>query len=191
MGGSGSGNFHHWYRPEKKPVVEDCLSFDINDWQRRGFLREGNTYQGTTRWTYANGQSFAVSYQVDAREPGSSFVLFSYQWVWSSTGNSDSASYRVRLTTSELHRGGRRWWFICPLIVNDVPCGRRVGKLYLPPSARYFGCRTCHGLAYTSSQESGKHRCLFRSLAAHLGWDEADVRRVMNQIAKGRNRLDR
>jgi hypothetical protein len=111
MGGSGSGNFHHWYRPEKKPVVEDSLSFDINDWQRRGFVREGNTYQGMTRWTYANGQSFAVSYQVDTREPGGSFVLFSYQWVWRRTGNSDSASYRVRLTTSELHRGGRRWWF--------------------------------------------------------------------------------
>jgi hypothetical protein len=45
-----------------------------------------------------------------------------------------------------------RWSFICPLIVNGRPCGRRVGKLYLPPSARYFGCRHCHGLTYTSAQ---------------------------------------
>jgi hypothetical protein len=189
MGGSGSGNFYHWHRPEKKSVVDDCLSLDVNGWQRHGIVREGSSYQGTTRWTYANGQTFAVNYQVDAREPTCSFVLLSYEWVWRSTGKPDSASYAVRLTTSRLYRGVRRWWFVCPLIVNDAPCGRRVGKLYLPPSARYFGCRTCHRLSYTSSQESGKYQCLFRSMATRLGWDVADVRRVMNQIAKGRNRL--
>ncbi len=27
------------------------------------------------------------------------------------------------------------------LVMNDVACKRRDGKLYLPPSARYFGCR--------------------------------------------------
>jgi hypothetical protein len=33
-------------------------------------------------------------------------------------------------------------------------CGRRVGKLYLPPVARYYGCRTCHDLTYISFQRS-------------------------------------
>jgi hypothetical protein len=28
-----------------------------------------------------------------------------------------------------------------------------VGKLYLPPGARYFGCRRCHELTYRSCQE--------------------------------------
>ena len=42
--------------------------------------------------------------------------------------------------------GGERWWFTCPLKVNDVNCNRRVGKLYLPPGANYFGCRSCHEL---------------------------------------------
>jgi len=29
-----------------------------------------------------------------------------------------------------------------------------VAKLYLPPQGRKFGCRTCHGITYESSQES-------------------------------------
>jgi hypothetical protein len=45
-----------------------------------------------------------------------------------------------------------RWWFICPLVVNDRPCRRRVAKLY--GAGKYFGCRTCKGLAYESSQEA-------------------------------------
>jgi hypothetical protein len=50
--------------------------------------------------------------------------------------------------------GGKRWWFICPLIVHGIACNRRAGKLYLPPGARYFGCRKCHDLTYRSRQEA-------------------------------------
>jgi hypothetical protein len=31
-----------------------------------------------------------------------------------------------------------------------------VGKLYLPPHCRYFGCRHCHDLTYTSCQQHDK-----------------------------------
>lgn len=34
--------------------------------------------------------------------------------------------------------------------------GRRVGKVYLPPGGKYFGCRHCYQLSYRSSQESDK-----------------------------------
>jgi hypothetical protein len=40
--------------------------------------------------------------------------------------------------------------------VEDRPSGRRVGKLYLPPSARYFGCRHCYDLTYNSVQQHDK-----------------------------------
>ena len=29
-----------------------------------------------------------------------------------------------------------------------------MNKLYLPPQAKYFGCRKCHDLSYRSSQEA-------------------------------------
>jgi hypothetical protein len=45
-----------------------------------------------------------------------------------------------------------RWWFVCPLIVNGDPCERWVGKLYLAPGYRYFSCRYCYRLTYTSAR---------------------------------------
>lgn len=39
---------------------------------------------------------------------------------------------------------------------TKVTCQRRVRKLYLPPGAKYFGCRTCYKLTYQSVQEHDK-----------------------------------
>jgi len=46
-----------------------------------------------------------------------------------------------------------RYWFICPLSVNGVYCGRRVGTLYLASGGPYFGCRHCYNLTYESRNE--------------------------------------
>ena len=70
---------------------------------------------------------------------------------------------------------------MCPLVVDNVPCGRRAAKLHLPPRARYFGCRQCHGLTYTSCQESHKDDALFRMLAGRLGTDPAAVRDALRE----------
>ena len=64
----------------------------------------------------------------------------------------------------------------CPLLVNSRPCGRRVGKLYLPPTARRFGCRGCHDLTYMSCQESHRYDRLFRHLATTTGTNEQVVK---------------
>jgi hypothetical protein len=62
-----------------------------------------------------------------------------------------------RLATVQLNIGFRR---LGPrqdaLVVSGSPCYRRVGKLYLPPGGRYFGCRHCYDLTYTSCQEHDK-----------------------------------
>lgn len=51
---------------------------------------------------------------------------------------------QVWLTATRPRFGGLRWWFVCPLVVKGRSCKRRVGKLYLPPHGRYFGCRHCN-----------------------------------------------
>ena len=88
--------------------------------------------------------------------------------------------YKVRLETTTPHYGGFRWWFICPLVRRDG-APRRVAKLYLPSGGKYFGSREGYGLTYTSCQESGKSRGLFRRLAAELGTDEATIRAALNR----------
>ncbi len=180
MGGPGSGN--RFYRHGKKDVVEDCLALDANVWRREGALRAGVRAFGTCNWSYPGGGGFTVNFRVDTLDPSRPAMRLSYSWVWKATKRQDSADYLVRLTTTRPRFGGLRWWFVCPLVANGVPCGRRAGKLYLPPGGRYFGCRLCHGLTYTSCQESHKYDAAFRRLARDTGFDFETVKRVMNGI---------
>jgi hypothetical protein len=171
MGGLGSGNRYQWRRLSKKTTVEECLSLDARRWQREGILAAGVRSTRTWRWTYRAGGAFAVSYEVDTQDPARPVVRLSYSWAWVSTKEQESASYPVELTTTKPPHSGVRWWFLCPLVLRGVPCGRRVGKLYLPPLDRYFGCRRCHDLTYRSCQTSSKPSALFRRLAAEAGFD--------------------
>ena len=59
-----------------------------------------------------------------------------------------------------------------------------MGKLYLPPGGRYYGCRHCHELTYTSCQESRKYDGLWRRIAGEIGQDLDAVKRLMNWIGK-------
>jgi hypothetical protein len=186
MGGRGSGNHYHWWRESKKTVVEDCLALDASRWMREGILRAGVVLRGTWRWTYQSGSSFTVHYEVDTLDLSHPFVRLWYSWVWTASQQQESADYRVRLVTTRPRFGGLRWWFICPLVVNGRGCGRRVGKLYLPGRDRYFGCRHCHGLTYTSCQESRKFDGLARLLAHDMGTDFATAKRLMSRIGKDR-----
>jgi hypothetical protein len=90
----------------------------------------------------------------------------------------------VELTTTRPRFGGLRWWFVCPLLVSGRPCRRRVGKLYLPPRARYFGCRHCYDLTYTSCQESRKYDGAFRFMSRISGYDFDTVKRAWDSIGK-------
>jgi hypothetical protein len=107
-------------------------------------------------WTYPSGGGFRVNYEVRALDPTRYGMRLHYTWPWTSTGQVDSADYTVNLTTTRPRFGGRRWWFVCPLLVNGRGCYRRVGKLYLPPRARYFGCRGCHELTYAHQSSRGQ-----------------------------------
>ena len=95
------------------------------------------------------------------------------------TGAGEAMDYQVSVTTTPLPWGGLRWWFICPLTVNGCYCGRRVGKLYLPPGGRYFGCRRCYDLTYTSCNESHKYDRLYAEIAREMGVTLAEVREGM------------
>ena len=69
------------------------------------------------------------------------------------SGEKTDYDYKIGLTTTPCHFGGVRYWFICPLSRNGVPCGRRVGTLFLSSGGKYFGCRHCYDLSYESRNE--------------------------------------
>jgi hypothetical protein len=150
MGGYGSGR---WQAHSKATPVEDCLALDANRWMREGKLRAGILATGNWCWTYRSGMNSTVNFELDTLDLAAPSVRLSYSWVWPVSPEPQAADYRVRLTTTRPRFGGLRWWFVCPLVVGGRVCERRVAKLYLPPRGRYFGCRHCYKLTYTSCQE--------------------------------------
>jgi hypothetical protein len=120
-------------------------------------LLPGARTSGSWSWTY-DGED--RPHATIGYEAGNAWIRLHYQ------ANGKPVDYRVRLVTTKPNYGGRRWWFICPLLRGPP---HRVGKLYLPPGARYFGSREAHELTYTSCQERGKFKGLLASLRAELG----------------------
>ena len=145
VGGLGSGRCR-WRR--KKATTEQSLSIAIGEfWDcLRDSLR--SNLLGTVTWKREDESTCSISFIVTQRI-SMRIVLLSYRW-----NNAEDIVIPVYVQTTLANLGGARDWFTCPLVVNGVACGRRVGKLYLPPGgARYFGCRKCHGLTYRSCQD--------------------------------------
>ena len=148
MGGLGSGR--RWNRPARRLTVEESPSLGIRNF--RGHIFEGSA--GTITWTRGGTVKDSVAFSVAWGD--TPILTLRYRWR-----DEADVSVPIPLQTTYPALGGVRWWFICPLVVAGVPCNRRAGKLFLPPGARYFGCRRCHDLRYRSSQEAHQEERLF------------------------------
>ena len=182
MGGYGSGR--RWR--SKKDTVEDCWDLDVNWMVREGVFDGGKWCSGAIRWSdpLTGEETSSLGYQVNTPQ----------RWLrlhYRLPEQDESFDYKVQLTTTALPWGGVRWWFICPLITNDYTCGRRVGKLYLGPGGRYYGCRHCNDLTYKSCQESHKRDSMWCELAAQIGMWPGDLDRMMEDATAWESRAER
>jgi len=138
--------------------VESCLGLDVSMLAREGLFLRGYG-SGQTQWTLrtpTEEKTLSIGWTLEpAWEDGEGLTL-RLRYVVELEGRWEDADEPIRLQTTRPHFGGTRWWFTCPLSVNGTPCTRRVGKLYLPPGGRFFGCRTCYRLTYRSAQEHDK-----------------------------------
>lgn len=131
------------------------------------FLNQHHYFDGGIRWgslTWSrNGQETGnISLQVSTVE-GDEHIRFMYTQTDRQTGEKTELDYKARIVSTACHYGGKRWWFICPLVVNGIPCNHRVGVLHLA-GGKYFGCRHCYNLTYTSCKESHRFDSLFRKM---------------------------
>ncbi len=163
MGGYGSTR---WSWHTKKDTVEDCWIISIFDLKREGTLESETKRRGSLVWSnaFTGERAASIGYELNTSGVNSYFRV--YYTITSWDGRKSNYDYKIELQTTPCHYGGRRWWFVCPLSVNGRYCGRRVGKLYLPPGGRYYGCRHCHDLTYRSSQESDKRVNALKRLGA-------------------------
>lgn len=131
------------------------------------FLNKHHYFNGGVRWGGLNWsrngeQTGSIGFVVSTVE-GESYIRFQYTQTDRHSQEKAYLDYQVKLVWTACHFGGRRWWFICPLVMNGHPCHRRVGVLYLA-SGKYFGCRHCYNLIYESCKESHKFDSMFKKM---------------------------
>lgn len=116
--------------------------------------RSGRPVSGTLQWEdRLTGKKDEVGVSADIGEMS---MRLRYSCSSLLGGDPEHFDYEVRLERTPCHFGGYRYWFLCPVPRGNWPCGRRAGVLYL--SGRYFGCRHCHNLTYSSRNEGGRWR---------------------------------
>lgn len=142
-------------------TVEECKSIPIKFLNDHNYFN-GSILSGGMSWSCRGEKTGSIGFTVSTAE-GDEYIRFQYTQTNRDTRDKTELDYKVRLTWTPCYFGGKRFWFICPLIINGHVCGRRVGVLYLG-NGKYFGCRYCYNLTYESSKESHKFDNLFRSL---------------------------
>ena len=139
-------------------TTEECKSITVKCLNDRHYF-DGGVRWDRMNWTRNGERTGGISFVVSTVE-GDEYIRFQYTLADRYSGEKNDLDYKVRLGSTPCNFGGRRWWFICPLVVNGRACTRRVGVLYLA-GGRYFGCRHCYNLTYESSKESHKFDKLF------------------------------
>ena len=134
-----------------KTTVEQATQLSIFKLKEFGLLCG---YAATTlTWTHRpSGKQSSIGITVNTE--GEPYVKVNYTITDRNTDEKTDYDYKISLTATSCYFGGVRYWFICPLSVNGVYCGRRTGTLYLASGGNYFGCRHCYDLSYESRNES-------------------------------------
>jgi hypothetical protein len=128
-----------------RQTCESCTALDVRQLHRSDCLRPGLHY--SWKWTRGNQPSGDIKIMT---EGDAIWLIFRVRHYGASEWR--DIRQRVHLTWTEVHLGGRRPWFQCPVSSCGKYCGRRVAKLYL--GGDLFACRHCWGLAYESQQDS-------------------------------------
>ncbi len=149
MGGMGSG------RPTGfgKETVETYRSIDVNRLYRDGCLKPG--WSGGRHWIGKNGSIVSINLRSDINQ-----LHLSYR-VRISGGDGEDIVETIHIVRVPCRYGGSRPYFICPGVVNGIRCERRVVKLH--GAGRYFLCRKCYNLAYSSQNEDELDRAMRRA----------------------------
>jgi hypothetical protein len=139
MGGLGSGRRKH----RTRKTVESYRTLDVNQLSEMGCLRHGCS--SACGWTDAN-EVFSINLSAESER-----LHLRYK-VRVEGGKWEHVAETISIVHSRCRFGGSRPYFICPGFRDGIDCGRRITKLHL--SHRYFLCRHCNQLVYSSQYET-------------------------------------
>jgi hypothetical protein len=135
MGGNGSGSYLRWNSNSK---AEESLPVDVRFLKKHGYLDKDGW--GTLHWSRGGNRYASISFW---NSPESVTLSYTYK-------KTEEVRQEIELTTTPCNYGGVRKWFRCPA------CGRRCAVVY--SGGKYFACRKCCKLTYTSQCESDMYR---------------------------------
>ena len=148
MGGFGSG------RPASgRNTVEGSRSLDLLKLHRAGCLKPG--WAGAWQWTQDGERVAWIGLRAEERR-----LVLTYRYRRGG-GEWEDIEEPVPLAWQPCRFGGRRPYFLCPGVVNGTACLRRVLKLC--GTGKYFLCRHCYRLSYSSQHEDRFDRALRRA----------------------------
>ena len=168
MGGFGSGGWSDYYN--RKTSVEQCKAISTKTLKDYGFFA-GNV-SGMIVWKNDFGENIGA---VEIR----SVLDTQKNNKWIEIYSSNDVNQKIELTATICNFGGLRYWFLCPAVKNGVYCGNRAAKLYLPPTAQYFGCRECYDLTYESCQKSHKYDRIIDHIPEDLDLEGLNLTQVL------------
>jgi hypothetical protein len=151
MGGSGSGDWHRW---DSKITTESQYNIDIR-WMRKQRCLQPSA-SGTLSWSCRGAVSSLIGFRVETDR-----LVLNYR-NRQNGGEWENIEDEIFFTLTPCNFGGNRRWFLCP------GCNRRVAVIY---GGKYYRCRHCHSLTYSSQQESRPDRLMrkARKIRARLG----------------------
>jgi len=157
------------YPWSNRTTVEECRVLNVFNMTRDGVFKKGPGNSWISKWINSRGEETnSIGYWVHKNNIGGLYLELQYTITKKSSGETEEMVYRVNLERTSCNFGGFRYWFICPLVENGKPCQRRAGKLYLPPGGKYFGCRQCYNLTYSSQKDHDKTADFYRKNPAVL-----------------------
>lgn len=141
--------------------TDDMRPLDVRQLHRDGLLTPGNSLS----WQWSrNGETTAtINLRVESDRV---FLIYSNRNRHHNSGDWEPMNYAVGLDWTPCPLGGRRVWWLCPV----VGCGRRVAVLH---GGRVFACRKCNRLTYRSQRETDDDRAARRAntIRRKLGWE--------------------
>jgi hypothetical protein len=144
-----------------RPTVQQCLYFlSAERMQRDGVFRcrVGSIWSTTFRDSSTQAIKAVLRYSVQLASCGLALSVDPEIGDYTPPELKLPGRYRIPIASTRPHLGGTRYWFECPLLCSGQPCGRRVGKLWMPARGAVFGCRQCYGLTYRSCQQHDKRK---------------------------------
>ncbi len=141
MGGIFSGR---WGNHRRKTRTDECRSFAVA--ALVGDTPPTAGHVARFEWRSGDGKTVLASVTFAFLAPHR--VVLCYRWG----AEEKQVTLPFDLVPRPTPNGGTRYLAVCPLVVNDRPCRRRVAQFFLPPGSPYFGCRHCHRLTYRSRQ---------------------------------------